>query len=460
MVNKNFLTLFFTLVFRICHGQLIYTGNQEYQNWITTNQDSSVLWENYNNRKKISTIDSHHFGVFLNYNSKSNLNIIQEKSDLIGNGFLTNYKYSLSGFEIFNSMFFTNNYLEAKRGFVRTIKGVTMYTNQAYLKYFKSLDNINYFFKVGRDFLIEGYGNDSRIFFSDFSRPFDQISLKVARKNIIGKFAVISLDTLGSHNRYLYMHTLGYKSKNIKITLGEAVISSGINEPVNIKLLNPINFWSWENIGTTDRGLNALLYLGFSYTQKPTLRFYGEIIVDDINFHQKKAYYLNKYGYLFGFQKTSFPFSSSNIWFEFSNILNQVYQSYHPSHIYNHMNYPIGHHLGNDFINMRFHYSQIIESRINRVFFDFSHLMQGSNSLQTPFMNPWEDYNGNFIDSYKHPGYPTPPINYINDISFGFELSLKGQSFLILSLESKIQDKKEFYLNTRIRFWSYLSIDK
>ena len=136
------------------------------------------MWENYNNRKKISTIDSHHFGVFLNYNSKSNLNIIQEKSDLIGNGFLTNYKYSLYGFEIFNSMFFTNNYLEAKRGFVRTIKGVTMYTNQAYLKYFKSLDNINYFFKVGRDFLIEGYGNDSRIFFSDFSRPFDKISLK------------------------------------------------------------------------------------------------------------------------------------------------------------------------------------------------------------------------------------------------------------------------------------------
>ena len=46
-----------------------------------------------------------HFGIFLNLNNKSSSNIIQEKSDLIGNGFLTNYvflfKFEISKFNIF-----------------------------------------------------------------------------------------------------------------------------------------------------------------------------------------------------------------------------------------------------------------------------------------------------------------------------------------------------------------------
>ena len=62
---------------------------------------------------------------------------------------------------------------------------------------------------------------------------------------------------------------------------------------------------------------------------KSGLRIYGELLIDDINFHKENAFFLNKYAYLLGFQKTSFPLNSSNIWFEYSNVLNQVCQSFH-----------------------------------------------------------------------------------------------------------------------------------
>ena len=47
------------------------------------------------------------------------------------------------------------------------------------------------------------------------------------------------------------MHSISYKSEKLDFTVGEAIISSGSSESINIKYLNPFNFWSWENIGST-----------------------------------------------------------------------------------------------------------------------------------------------------------------------------------------------------------------
>ena len=105
-----------------------------------------------------------------------------------------------------------------------------------------------------------------------------------------------------------------------------------------------------------------------------SLRLYGEILLDDINFHKSNSFFLNRYAYLFGIKKDSFPFNSSIFWIESSNVLNQVYQSFHPTHIYTHRGFPIGHYLGNDFINHRFHYSQLFNSKINKFFFYKFHI--------------------------------------------------------------------------------------
>ena len=36
-------------------------------------------------------------------------------------------------------------------------------------------------------------------------------------------------------------------------------------------------------------------------------------LIDDINFHKKDAFYLNRYGYSFGFHQTGFPRNTSNL---------------------------------------------------------------------------------------------------------------------------------------------------
>ena len=75
-----------------------------------------------------------------------------------------------------------------------------------------------------------------------------------------------------------------------------------------------------------------------SFKVKPSLSLYFEILIDDVNFHQKNAFYLNRYAYLLGARFISFPFKSSLL-IENSNVLNQVYQSYNPSHVFAHMGY-------------------------------------------------------------------------------------------------------------------------
>ena len=254
------------------------------------------------------------------------------------------------------------------------------------------------------------------------------------------------------------MHSFKFSNKVLSATIGEAVISSGIEKPINIKYLNPFNFWAWENSGSLTEGLNAFLFTGFELFFRQKYRIYGELLFDDINFHNSNQYYLNRYAYLIGFHKTSFPFPSSNIWFEHSNVLNQVYQSYHPTHIYTHRGFAIGHYLGNDFINNRFHYSQIIDSLNAKVFFDFSYLIQGYNSLETPFDNPWEDDKGNKVIDYVHPGFPTPPLTTLIDFNFGFELILSDLTNLSISIQNQKTLKNDFQTVLKFRFWSYVNI--
>ena len=62
-------------------------------------------------------------------------------------------------------MFFTNNRSNAIRGYVREIKDVTMYTNQAYvLAKLKSSSGINLNIKIGRFFNKIGYGLGANLF--------------------------------------------------------------------------------------------------------------------------------------------------------------------------------------------------------------------------------------------------------------------------------------------------------
>ena len=469
MLNNNKYKLFglIFLIAHVCHGQFFYTDPQNAYQWLETksgnffvSSDSTNSWMKYSDNKKLSFNKNHHFGIYLNSNNKSKLKSIYNRTDLIGNGLMTQYKFIIPNIEIMNSMFFTYDSLEAKRGFVRTIKNVTMYTNQSYLKVHNETENFKYSVKIGRDFYRIGHGINAALYASDYSRPFDQLSLSAEYGKIKGNFSIIQLDTIYDHNRFAYFHSFDYKTDKIHLTIGESIISTGERESVNIKYLNPFHFWSWENLGSTNKGLNAFLYTGLTWFPQAGLRLFGEVIIDDVNFHTKNAFYLNRYGYLIGLQKTQFPFKSSNFWFEYSNVLNQVYQSFHPTHIYIHRGYPIGHYLGNDFINTRVHYSQIFKEGTVKLFVDLSYLVDGNNGLETPFDNPWENENGELIEDYEPPTHPTAPNSKWIEFEIGSEIKVRKSTYFTISGQynqsTLSNNSSEFKIG--LRFWSYFKL--
>tara|TARA_Y100000590_G_scaffold469374_1_gene656615 strand:+ start:302 stop:1717 length:1416 start_codon:yes stop_codon:yes gene_type:complete len=468
-LNKNKYRFFGLIlsIAHVCHGQFFYTDLQNSHKWLEANSgnftfiaDSTNRWKQYNDSKKLLFDKTHHFGLFLNVKNKSKLKSIFNRADLIGNGLITNYKFAISNIEIMNSMFFTYDSLEASRGFVRTIKNVTMYTNQSYLKIYNQIENFKYSVKIGRDFYRISHGINSALYASDYSRPFDQLSLSAEYGKITGNFSIIELDTLYDHKRYAYFHSFDYKSDRIHLTIGESIISTGERESINIKYLNPFHLWSWENLGSTNKGLNAFLYAGATWFPKPGLRLFSEVIIDDINFHTKDAFYLNRYGYLIGLQKTQVPIKSSNFWIEFSNVLNQVYQSFHPTHIYVHKGYPIGHYLGNDFINTRIHYSQIFKGGIVKSFIDLSYLIDGNNGLETPFDNPWENEKGELIEGYTPPSHPTSPNSKWVEIEVGSEIKIRDLTYITISVQynqsTLPNNSPDFSIG--LRFWSYFKL--
>ena len=463
LIKLKFIVFLF-LIAHVCHGQFFYTDYQEGEQWLITHYgtvtqqpqfDTLNVWSNYI-ASKGQTKQGHSLAIFAHLYKSPKLISIYQKSDLIGDGIIPHYQYKSDNLEIINSMFFTHDRFEAPRGFVRTVKNVTMYTNQAFIKMNNNIKKIKYSVKIGRDFLKIGHGFNASLFISDYSRPFDQITVRTQVNKWSSLFSIVQLDTMNEFNRYLYLHTLNYKQNNFSITLGEGVLESGNGKSISLNYLNPIHLWTWENISGGSQGINGFLYFGFTWFPINGIRVYGETLIDDINFHKKDAFYLNKYGYLFGFQKTGFPMPSSNYRLEISNVQHQVYQSYHPTHSFIHRGYPIGHFLGNDFINLNSHYSQLIFSGKVRSFADASYFLDGANGLYTPFDNPYENYDGVVLD-YEPPGHPTPPVTKYLEIELGTELNIYHQTYLTISGQyQSIAGESSPYFNIGVRFWSFL----
>ena len=475
-IKLNFFVFSF-IIAHVCHGQFFYTDYQEGEYWLQTNSaifnlpltKQNSYWSNYLSDKHKEQNNGHSFGGFGHLMKGNDLFAIYQNSDLIGNGALSMYRYNSPHVEIMNSMYFTYSHKQASRGFVRTIKNVTMYTNQAYIKLKKKFNDNNYSVKIGRDFLVIGHGINGSLFISDYSRPFDQITLTGGFGRFEGLLTIIELDTFYQYDRYLYIHSLVYKTKQLKITVGESILETGLNKSINIKYLNPFHLWGWEGNGSGIKGINGFLFAGFTWFPKKSIRLFGEILIDDINFHKKDAFYLNRFGYLLGFQKTGFPLKSSNIWIEYANVLNQVYQSYHPTHAYIHHGFPVGHYLGNDFKNLRIHYAHLMKSGRIKPLIDISYLLDGSNGLDTPFDNPWENEKGEIFEDYKPPSHPTPPVTTWIELEIGVELNTGYGSYITItgqyqskyikypiSLDDDSSSSSNFGFG--IRFWTYFQI--
>lgn len=459
-------------------GQAVYTNANEGLIWMETSRylyptylsvsnnfdpigftQSNFPWKYYT----LNRLDQSENGLALgltghySYKDKALISLFNDL-DLIGNGFLTKFQYKGSGFDLVNSMFFTDNRQDADRGYVRTIKNITMYTNLAYLKYTREWNSLRTTLTFGRKHLVIGHGINSALFISNYSRPFDQLLIEVQGKKVAGLSGIIELDPLDGKTRILYIHTLRFQGPTFIISIGEAILAADSTGGVHLRNLNPFHIWSWEHDSKNNVG-NGFLYTGFTWFPARNWRLFGELLIDDINFNHPDAFYLNRFGFLVGFQRTGFPTKSSNFWLEYSNVLNQVYQSYQPSHIYTHRGYPIGYYLGNDFDYIHTHYAQLTKAEQLKPYIDISYTRDGANGLETPFDNPWENEQG-LIPNYNPPPHPTTPVTYLLESEFGLEYTIsKLQS---ISLGASYQHrtrlgKEKVSWSIILRVWMNLS---
>jgi len=404
------------------------------------------------------------------YQSSSNNSYLQFKPiDIIGNGIYTTAEFHTPHLSLINSMYATTDNNAAIKGNNKAVKNIYGYTNEAVLKATFSIDEMQQQIYLGRDYFYFGVGKTSSLFISRESRPFDQVRWQYEYKNISGGLTAIQLDNIDNEKRYLTLHTFKYsKPAVVDVLFGEAILYSGINRSIELQYFNPFLFWMPEVVNNTTGDANGFLYAGLTLKMIQTWEFWGEILIDDfqINNESKGDLEPNELGLTTGFGKSSFPFTTSSWFLEYTLIANRTYQTPQLSETYAHRGFPIGHYLGNDFDLWQMHYEQEISFMVSTVlienikfYCDLAYLRDGINGMDTPFDTPWEDSTVTMETGYSEP-FPTGPITYITELETGLDFYFKNGSYLNIGMflqRQEFHEKVDYNYSLVLRVWFNLS---
>jgi len=207
---------------------------------------------------------------------------------------------------------------------------------------------------------------------------------------------------------------------------------------------------------------NGFLYGGLNYIHTPTLSLWAELLIDDyqINHEVKGDLEPNEIGFLGGVEKTGWPFSSSDLWLEYTRITNRTYQTPDLSETYTHRGFPIGHYLGNNFDMIQLYYSQEdLNSRL-KPYMSLVYLRNGANGLDTPFDSPWEDSTVTMATGYSEP-FSSGPITYVAEMELSADYRFGNDSFINAGLfyqRKTLLGQTENNFSFIIRLW--FSLDK
>ncbi|MGE5457065.1 MAG: hypothetical protein ACM3RX_01790, partial [Methanococcaceae archaeon] len=165
-------------------------------------------------------------------------------------------------------------------------------------------------FKIGRDRHTIGYGPVKQVL-GDNIPQFDYISFNIDYKifsfsyfhgKLLGDVTK-TIDTVHGEltsveEKYLGYHRFGLNlSRDFTFGIGEMIIYS--NRPLDFTYVNPFNFYKSAEHANQDRD-NSLLFLDFTNNTVKGLKFYGTILIDDIDFNKLgSGWYGNQLSYNF-----------------------------------------------------------------------------------------------------------------------------------------------------------------
>ncbi|MDZ7261427.1 MAG: capsule assembly Wzi family protein [candidate division KSB1 bacterium] len=278
--------------------------------------------------------------------------------------------------------------------------------------------------EMGKNLNYWGPGYRGSLILSDYATSYDQFKFTVQYKRF--KFSSIygflidfekqEQDEL-QRKKYLASHRLEFSPfGGLDIGLSEVIIFAGRSfEPA---YLNPIMFYrSAEHyLGSPD---NAVMGLDFECTLVKTIKFYGELLIDDITTSKLgTGWYGNKLGILSGlFWVDPFQIPNTDLRLEYARIGPYVY-SHRKSINYKHYDSVLGHWTGPNSDNLygEFNY-RFTKSLLATIFLEFNR--HGAN---------FSDKNvGGDIDQPHSPGDELY-VNFLNGIlekrrSFGLSVS-------------------------------------
>lgn len=326
---------------------------------------------------------------------------------------------------IMNSMFITNNPGEAKKGSSKVWRGLSGYTELAYLRSYFQYKHLKFDILLGRDFLRFGPGRTGTLLISDAGRTFDQYRISARYKSVKFTFGTIQLNNHDDVARYVSFHRLSiFAVKNLTISLNESILYTGSQGSPAFKYLNPFLLYHAEQLNSTGNsagGGNTLESIDIDWYPEQNYHLWGSILVDDFQIDKQTKGDLepNELGFLTGAGVTNLIIPRNELWVEYAAITNRTYQTPHPDDHYVQRGYPVGYFLGNDFDNLTLFYGQWLQNFPLQPYFKLSYYRNGANGLDTAFDTPWTADSITVESGYSEP-FPTKPVEYITTMHIGF----------------------------------------
>ncbi len=331
------------------------------------------------------------------------------------------------------------------------------YAYQYFSGYVSYSPNKIFNFQLGQDKHFWGDGYRS-LFLSDVAAPYPylKITTNVWKLSYVNLFTVMRDATNPSGfkkdwlNKYATFHHLSWNAtKRINIGLFESIVWQGSDSTrhrgYDVNYLNPIMFFrpTEYSLGSSD---NAFVGFNFKIKIAKKQQFYGQLLLDEFLLKEVKAdlkyafsgdsvekwgWWANKQAFQIGLKSFDlFKIKHLNFQTEFNYVRPFTYAHGSVQQNYGHMNQPLAHPLGANFIES----ATFLNYRHNRIFIEakYTYAVYGADSAGT-------DYGKNIFVSYVNRA-----DDYNNYTTQGFQtalmtVSLRGAYMLDTRMNLKIE---------------------
>ena len=273
--------------------------------------------------------------------------------------------------------------------------------------------------------------------------PLDGVGYSIKWGRLTLSYRIARLDGLNPdedsaaqfENRFFAGHRLDIHLTNqMRLGFFETVVFGGPGRSIELYYLNPIIFFhgSQVNDGADD---NTFVGLDFDYAPRNGLRFFGQLLIDDIQIEHKSQgdEEPNEIGFLLGTHLVN-VFNSNDIKASYTRVTNRTYNQGNERNRYMHDGRLLSGALGNDYDQWSLQFLRWIGNDLNAGL-NFAYTRQGEGRVTDPWTTPWLNVTGD----YKEP-FPTGNVEKTFHAGISF-VGFFGQ-YLFAKIEGGLDEIK------------------